>query len=269
MKDFILKYGRLFKNNLRLTAHMTLIYRANTVFFLIFETIFFISNLYTVHLGFQLSGGDINGWTQQQAYLVGSIFNFTHQVFLCFFSSAIFDIGEKSGNGTLDFMLLKPHHPLVSILASTDWLMTNMICLLLSGSVMIYFMISSLAMTNLLSLLLCFAFIFLGSMFRFFLGLLCVCPVFFSEKLHAVDTYWSLASTGVYPRDVLPKLMQYLFTFAVPIFLVSSVPAEAFFGRHSSYYFLACFFVGLVFCYASLRIFEWSLKHYKSVNAGV
>jgi ABC-2 type transport system permease protein len=266
----ISKYGPLLKNNLRITSHMALIYRANTIFFLLFETVFFVANFYTVHLGFELAGGTLNGWTKHEGFLVGSIFNFTHQIFLCFFSACIFDFGEKSGNGTLDFILLKPHHPLISMWVSCDWLMTNVPCLLLSGCVMVYFMLTSDSVSiSFMSTLLCVGFIILGAIFRVALGLLCVSPVFFSEKLHAVDTYWSVAGVGIYPRDVLPKLMQYMFTFGVPVFLVSSVPAEAFFGKHSWSYFLVCFAVGLTFSYLCFRIFNWSLKHYKSVNAGV
>lgn len=262
--------GRLLKSNFRITLNDAIIYRSHTVFFILFETIFFIANFYTVHIGFDIAGGTINGWTKQEGFLVASIFNFTHQIFLTFFSSFVFDIGEKSGNGTLDFILLKPQRPLITLWVCTCWTLQNIPSTILSGCVLVYLMSTSLN-TNitLLTLLTCLSFIILGVLVRLALALLCVSPVFFSEKLHAVDTYWSLASVGVYPQAVLPKIMQHLFTFGLPVFLISSIPAEAFFGMRSGLFLVSSFAVGIVFSIACFRIFSWSLGHYKSVNAGV
>lgn len=268
--NFLRTWNRLLKGNFRITLNDALIYRSHTIFFMTFETIFFIANFYTVHIGFDVAGGIINGWTKQEGFLVAAIFNFTHQIFLTFFSSFVFDIGEKSGNGTLDFILLKPQDPLVSMWVSTCWTLQNIPSTILSGGVLIYLMSTSLnPHISVYTLITCLCFIALGVLVRLALGLLCVSPVFFSEKLHAVDTYWSLASVGVYPQAVLPQLMQYLFTFGLPVFLISSIPAEAFFGMRSGLFLTVSFLVGLAFCFLGFRIFSWALSHYKSVNAGV
>ena len=270
MKAFFKKWRALLKGNLRITMNELLVYRFHTVFYMIFETVFFVSNFYTVHIGFDFAGGTINGWSKQEGFLVSSIFNFTHQIFLTFFASSVFDIGEKSGDGTFDFVLLKPHKPLVSIWVSTVWIAQNIPCLFLSFGVMVYLMCTSYHPdVHWLAWFVCLAFIMLGVLVRLSLALLCVAPVFFSERLHAVDTYWNLAGVGVFPQAVMPKALQYLFTFGLPIFLVSSVPAEAFFGMRSWSYLLVCFLVGVAFCVFGFRVFDWALKHYKSVNAGI
>lgn len=266
----IRKYWALLKGNLRITMHEAMMYRANTIFFILFEGIFFVSNFYAVHLGFELAGGSINGWNKGEAFLVSSIFNFTHQLFLTFFASVVFEVGEKAGNGTFDFILLKPHPPLLTSWVTAEWMAQNIPVVFLSGSAMIYIMTHSTNVNvSLLNTLVCLAFVGLGVIVRFALGLLCVSPVFFSERLHAVDTYWSLASIGSYPQAVLPRVIQYLFTFGLPIFLVSSIPAEAFFGMRSGFYLTVTFGIGLVFSYLGFKVFNWSLSHYKSVNAGV
>ncbi len=267
---FFTNLRQLISANWRMTWHDALIYRFHTVFFIVFESIFFIANFYTLHVGFELAGGSVNGWSKEQAFLVSSIFNFTHQIFLTFLSSFIFEIGEKCGSGAFDFILLKPHHPLVSLWASCTWIVQNIPSTVLSGAVFIYLLVTSApADISLLNYLSGFAFVILGVLVRLGLALLCVCPVFFSERLLAVDTYWNLASVGVYPQQILPRILQYLFTFGLPVMLISSVPAEAFFGMRSPLYLVACFGVGLVFFMFTLKIFAWAIRHYKSVNAGI
>ncbi len=256
----------------RITLRDAVIYRLNTIFFLIFESIFFVANFYAVHLGFELAQGSINGWTKEEGLLVSAIFSFTHHIFLTFFAAFIFDIGEKAASGTLDFVLLKPCRPLVTLWVTTAWIVQNIPNILISGGVLLYLMVSSslhsggLLWTN---FIFCLFFIFLGILIRLSLGILCVSSVFFSEKLHAADTYWNTVAIANYPKIVFPRFFQYVFTFVLPVTLISTVPAEVFFGRGSWSYFLSCMIVALLFTFFSIRFFYWSLKSYKSVNAGV
>lgn len=266
----IKKYQTLFLANWQITLHDAMIYRFNTLFYIIFETLFLFGNFLAVHIGFNIANGSVNGWTREEGFLVTSIFNFTHHIFLSFFASFVFEIGEKSGNGIMDFILLKPQPPLVTLWASTNWLVQDIPSTLMSGSVLIYLMSTA---TNphisAWSSLLCFFFIILGVLVRLSLGILCVSPVFFSEKIHYADSYWNLVNLGLYPRSVFPRLLQYLFTFGFPIMIISSIPAEIFFNMRSSLFIILSLLGALAFTWASFKTFAWSLKHYKSVNAGV
>lgn len=266
----IKKYRNLWLANWQITIHDAMNYRANTLFYIVFETLFLLGNFLAVHIGFNIAQGSINGWTREQGFLVTSVFNFTHHIFLSFFASFVFEIGEKSGNGIMDFILLKPQAPLVSLWTSTNWLVQDIPSTMMSGAILVYLMSTATSpLVSTWSTLLCIFFISLGVLVRLSLGLLCISPVFFSEKIHYADSYWNLVNLGLYPRAVFPRLFQYLFTFGFPIMIISSIPAEIFFNMRSSWFIIISLLGALCFTYLSFKIFTWSLKHYKSTNAGV
>ena len=102
------RYLKLFGRTFGLSASTMLIYRANIVFFLIFETFFLAAQFLTVKVGFDLAGAEIAGWTRREAYLLTAVNGLTHQFFICFFINPIFGLGLQVWNGQYDYVLLKP-----------------------------------------------------------------------------------------------------------------------------------------------------------------
>ena len=72
------RYLKLFARTFDISVGVMLMYRANLVFFLIFETLFISAQFLTVKVGFALAGGDIAGWTKEQAYLLTAVSGLSH-----------------------------------------------------------------------------------------------------------------------------------------------------------------------------------------------
>ena len=136
------RYLRMFARVFDVSTSVMLAYRSNVVFFLVFETIFLISQFLTVSVGYSLAGGDIAGWTREQAYLLTAVNGLSHQFFICFFINSIFGLGMHVWSGQYDYVLLKPMHPLVStFFTSGQFVVSNIPNLLINLGVVIYLML--------------------------------------------------------------------------------------------------------------------------------
>ncbi len=264
------KYLKLFARTFGLSASTMLMYRANIVFFLIFETFFIAAQFLTVKVGFDLAGHDVAGWTRQQAYLLTAVNGLTHQVFICFFINPIFGLGMQVWNGQYDYVLLKPLNPLVSMLANGQFVISNLPNLLVNLGAVLYFMATAGAVFELRLMPIFALFVFMGVAVRVALSLLCVAPVFFSERLTDVeDSFWSFASLGRYPLSVYPRGLAAVLTFVLPVGMMASLPASVLMRADGFWTMAGGFLASVAFVVVALFAFMRSLRSYQSVNSGV
>lgn len=71
-----------------------------------------------------------------------------------------------------------------------------------------------------------------------------------------------------FPMDYMPKILKYLFTFFMPMLVISYYPASAICGWGESYYkgYLALP-AGLIFFLLSTFIWKFGVRHYKSTGS--
>jgi ABC-2 type transport system permease protein len=264
------KYLKLFARTFGVSTSVMLIYRANVAFFLIFEAMFMAAQFLTVKVGFDLAGGEIAGWTRDQVYLMTAVNGLTHQFFLCFFIGPIFNLGMQVWNGQYDYILLKPLHPFVSMVANGQFIISNLPNLVLNLGLVVFFLMRDDAPFAWHLIPVFAVFVMLGVAVRAAVALLCVAPVFFSERLTDIeDSFWSVISLGRYPLSVYPRGLELFLTFIVPIGMVASVPAEVLFRPDSAGALLGAFVASVLFVIASAALFMKCLGRYQSVNSGV
>ena len=259
---------QLFKRTFELSASVMLVYRANVIFFLLFETVFLAAQFLTVSVGFNLAGGQIAGWTRDQAYLLTAVNGLSHQMFICFFINSVFSLGMHVWNGQFDYILLKPLHPLVSLWVNGQFVISNLPTVLINAVVVIVLLTkASIALVDIPIFLALFV---IGVVVRVAMSLICVAPVFFSERLGDVeDSFWSVTSLARYPMSIYPRFLVAFMTFVIPIGMLSSIPAGVLFGRHGWQEVLGAVAASIIFTYLAQRIFMLCLRRYQSVNSGV
>lgn len=263
-------YLRLFARTFGVSASVMLIYRANIVFFLIFETMFMAAQFLTVSVGFDLAGGEIAGWTRNQVYLLTAVNGLTHQFFLCFFIGPIFNLGMQVWNGQYDYILLKPLHPFLSMIANGQFIISNLPNMLINFGMVAYFLLRGGEPVQWQLLPVFAVFIMLGVGVRVAVALLCVAPVFFSERLTDIeDSFWSVISLGRYPLSVYPRGLELFLTFVVPVGMVASLPASVLFRPEGLWGLLGAFVASSLFVVATGALFMKCLGRYQSVNSGV
>jgi ABC-2 type transport system permease protein len=263
------RFGRLVARTFGISTSVMLAYRANIVFFLVFETMFLLSQFLAINVGFSLAGGAIAGWSREQVYLLTTVNIVSHQLFLCFFINAIFGVGQQVWNGQFDYILLKPMHPLLSMWVNAQFLVSNLPNLAISLGLLVYLLATGPASPwPLVSAFVLLA--VLGVAVRVALALVCMAPVFYSERLADVeDSFWSLSSLGRYPLSVYPRRLELALTFLLPVGMMASLPTSALDGGISLPYAAGCCVAAVAFIALAAWVFLISMRRYQSVNSGV
>ena len=265
-------YWNIIKQVASISTSSMLAYRSNVLFFILFETFFLVSNMGGIALGVNLAGGNLGGWSFNEVMFVASLFGVGHQIFTTICISGLFHTGYFVWSGRMDYVLLKPLHPLIGMHAANEFIISNIPNLIINFLIFLYYCQKIIAdgavftFWNTFGLIL---FFLAGLAVRYGIAILVIAPAFFAEKLaEGEDAYWSLQSLAKYPTGVFPRAMQWLFTFVLPIASVAAIPAEVFFGRQNVTDMATNFAVAVVFAWATVKFYESGARHYQSVNTG-
>lgn len=265
-------YWSIFKQVANISVASMLIYRSNVFFFFLFESFFLVANLAGLSMGVNFAGGSLAGWSFEEVMFIAMLQQVGHQLFTTFFISGLFHIGWFVWSGRMDYVLLRPLHPLVGMHAANEFIISNIPNLVVNGALFLHFWwrLSEKGLTfNALNVLALTAFFLMGMAVRYGLALLVVSPAFIAEKLsEGEDAYWSLQSLAKYPTGVFPRVLQNIFTFVLPIATIAAIPSEVFFGRQTWSASLLYLCVAAIFSVVCVKFFELCARNYQSVNTG-
>lgn len=258
------------RQNLSNSLSTMLTYRGNLLFFFLFETLFLFAHFLSIKLGFELAGGSIAGWNRDEAYLLTAIVGFTHHLFICLCINPLFMMPLHVWSGQFDYILLKPMPPLAAAWAMSETPISNFPNLVLNFLIMVALATKVQFAGHSLDILACLVTLLLGLLVRVALALLCIAPVFFSERLVGIEeAYWSIAGLGRYPLGIYPRWLELAFTIIVPLWVIGTLPAGLFTGRYGLADFAISVLATAVFTATAYFLFSLCIKRYRSVNAGI
>lgn len=265
-------YWTLLKRVVAVSTSSMLAYRSNVIFFFLFESFFLASNMGGMFLGVNLAGGELSGWSLDQVMFVSSLYSVGHQIFVTFCMGGLFSTGWYVWSGRMDYILLKPLHPLAGLHAASEFVISNVPNILINIMIFVFFYNRVVSIGgadrtwHILGLLL---FFLAGMAVRYGICLLVVTPAFFAEKLaEGEDAYWSLQSLAKYPTGVFPRFMQWIFTFILPVATIAAIPAEVFFGRQNIGTAAGHLGISVIFSWLTVKFYELGARRYQSVNTG-
>jgi ABC-2 type transport system permease protein len=254
------------------SASVMLAYRANLLYFFLFESFFLASSFLGAGLGMSLAGGDINGWNSDQMYALTAINGLSHQFFICFLIAPLFNLPDFIWNGRMDHILQKPVHPLLALAASSEVMISNIPNLMINGVLAIWLVAkaSGQLLTSPGQWLTFFLLFLLGVGVRFALAIFCMAPAFYAERLiEGEDGFWNLAGTGRFPTSVFPRLIERILLYAIPLSMMAAVPAGFLFGKLQASEVAGAVVGSILFFGLAIVFFHVALRSYKSVNSGI
>lgn len=263
---------RIYRRVIANSTGVMLAYRANLLYFFLFESFFLVSSFLGAGLGVSLAGGDINGWGRDQMFALTAINGLSHQFFICFLIAPLFNMPEFIWNGRMDHILQKPVHPLIGLMASSEVMVSNIPNLLINLGLAIYFVSGVAANSQIVTgtWLMFFFLVVLGIAVRFALALFCMAPAFFAERLiEGEDGFWNIAGMGRFPTSVFPKVVERILLYVIPLSMMAAVPAGFLFGRLGSVEALGASLGTILFVGIAFFFFNVALRSYKSVNSGM
>ena len=132
-------YWNIIRQVASISTSSMLAYRSNILFFILFETFFLISNMGGIALGVNLAGGSLGGWSFNEVMFVASLFGVGHQIFTTLCISGLFHTGHFVWSGRMDYVLLKPLHPLIGMHAANEFIISNIPNLIINIGIFLFY----------------------------------------------------------------------------------------------------------------------------------
>ena len=263
------RLGQILKRNFIVSASVMMVYRANLVFFIVFETCFSLSQFLMVGTGFRLAGGNIGGWTMDEAFLLTAVNGLSHQLFICFFVGPLFNLPMSIWNGMFDYILLKPINIFLSIFAASQIIVSNLPSLLTHLAAVWYFVAQHDSFATPINLIQLACLGVIGLFVRVGIAFLCVAPTFFSERMSETEhSFWSIVKLGAFPTSAFPRWLEFFLRFILPVGMMAAFPTEVFFGKITATQLAVQLSSTIGFVAFAGYFFIIAVRSYKSVNSG-
>src|SRR6185503_7963856 len=260
------RYWRLFRVQVRSSVLLGLQYRADFVLDGLVSLFWTLTALVPIFTVYHLRQS-VAGWTFEEALLVTGWFTLLEAILEGAINPSLTAVVEHIRKGTLDFVLLKPADAqfLVSTARFEPWRSTNVV------TALVLWVYSFVRMGRLPSptgslaalLLLVAATALLCSQW-----ILTVSAAFYVVKIdNLTNLFNSIFDAARWPVEVFRGAIRWIFTFIVPLALMTTFPAQAMLGR-LPLTALAWSVVGAgVFGWLSRRVWLSSIARYTSASS--
>lgn len=210
---------------------------------------------------------EIAGWSRGEALLVVGWFVLLQGVLEGAINPSLVSVVEHIRKGTLDFVLLKPADAqfLVSTAKFLPWRITNVLA---AFAIFVYAFRQIGTTPPLSSLLTAFVLFFSSVMILYSLWIMTVSAAFYVVKIDNLTyLFSSIFDAARWPASVFPAALRLVFTFVLPLALMTTFPAQAMLGKLSFEQVLMPLAGALVF--SGLARFVWtrSIRRYTSASS--
>ncbi|BDR59758.1 ABC-2 family transporter protein [Lactobacillus xylocopicola] len=247
----------------RQSIEQFLIYRTTSVITFALALIFLLIQLYVGNFYFE----DINsvaGWTKNQYFILITFTNSATYLYNIFFIVGHENFSEAILQGDLDYSLIRP----VSsywYLVGTNIDIPSIFNFFLSVILLAKYLRIELVGIN--QVVLISVELIMSSITIFLINQICISVTFWINGLTALyGAVEDMISFATHPRQIFPKLVQYIFTFLIPILLVTNIPVELVFGRVSWTYLLYFWIIITILYVISILMWKYGTKKYSSAN---
>lgn len=259
------RYLHLLSIQLRMSLSLAMQYRADFLIdgvISIFWTITALVPIFVVYT----DRPTVAGWSFGAALLVVGWFTALQGVLEGAINPSLATVVEQIRQGTLDFTLLKPADAqfMVSTARFAPWRMTNALSALVIFGIAFHKLDTLPSIPQLLSALLLFAnaIVLLYSMW-----IVTVSAAFYVVRVDNLSyLFGAIFDAARWPASIFRGGTRFVFTFVIPLTLMTTYPAEALLGRLPPLTLIAALAGGaLAFC-LSRRLWLNAIGHYTSAG---
>jgi ABC-2 type transport system permease protein len=260
------RYLRLLAIQLRVSLASAMAYRAN---FLLEGVMSLWSMAITLlPLIVVFHGRDtVAGWTEPEALIVIGYFMAVRAVIDGLISPSLVDLVEKIRSGSFDYVLLKPVDAQAMVSASRyePWKVFD-----LAGgiAVVIYAFVQRGAPPSAANLVLGVMLFGTGVLATYALWILCAAASFWVVRLdNLMYLLGAIFDTARWPVQVFPGLWGIIFTFVIPVAVMTTFPAMALLGRLDAREALATVGGALALLVVSRLVWRTAIRSYTSASS--
>lgn len=260
----IKRYWRIFWRFRLIHLMRTFEYRADFFFWGFVSALWTGFNFFFFDILVSVSG-NIGGWTKYEMYIILAVFTILDAFTWSFFASNMRNYSRTVFNGEFNQLLLKPIDAQFMLMTQNN--SYNNIFRFFIGFGMLLWGLSLLNyQPTLIQTIMFILVMLLAFFFVYALWFIITTFSFYVEKLENINEVLpSLRRAWQVPRSVYTGLISTLFTFVLPIGIITSIPSEVLLGKTSYWWILYFLVITLVTLLISRIFFKLSIKNYTGV----
>jgi ABC-2 type transport system permease protein len=261
-------YLRVWLASARYSILRMLMFRGDFFVWALVELFWMTVNLLTIAVIYRHTEG-IAGWSKYEMILLVGTSMLIQRLLMGFFWSSIFEMGRNIRNGNFDYVLAQPGN--VLFMASTRKLdPDSLINTIVAASIVLYAARQLDLHPGVGDVLLYLAMIFCGLVIHYSILVLSMSVAFWLRNSQGLEGgYFTLTEFSRLPRQAFKGVFSAIFVWALPVVLVSYVPARTVIGRFGSDWrlTLAPFVLAAVWFALAVFIFHRGLRRYASASS--
>lgn len=247
----------------RQSIEQFLIYRTTSVITFALAVIFLLIQLYIGNFYFD-GLTNIAGWTKNQYFILITFTNSATYLYNIFFIIGHENFSDLILEGDLDYSLIRPVSSYWYIVG-TNIDIPSIFNLLLSVLLLAKYL--QIEQVNLVQVLLLSVMLMMSAITIFLINQICISVTFWISGLTALyGAVEDMISFATHPRQIFPKIVQNIFTFVIPILLVTNIPVEVVIGRVSWLYLFYFGIIIVILYIISILMWKYGTKKYSSAN---
>ena len=260
------RYLQLLWIQLRASLATAMQYRVNFIIDGVMSLWWMIWTL--VPLAIVFGGRDsVANWSFPEALLVAAFFTVLRGIIEGAINPSLATTGDRIRTGTLDFVLVKPADGqfLVSTSQFAPWKVVD----ILAGVVMAVIAFDRLGRwPSALDLLLCLVLLAASTLVIYSLWVLVICAAFWVVRLENLAyLFSSIFDAARWPLDIFRGWWGIIFTFVIPLGLMTTYPARAILGKLDAQTALAALAGSLAIATLSRMVWLTALRRYTSASS--
>jgi ABC-2 type transport system permease protein len=259
-------YARIWLTSARYSVMRTLMFRGDFFVWAMVELFWMAVNILMVSVIYAHTN-TVAGWTKYQMLLLVGTSMLIQRFLMGFFWSSIFEMGRNIRTGNFDFFLAQPGN--VMFMATTrkidpDSLLNSIVAL----SVVVYSARELHLHPGATDIALYTLLVVCGVVIHYSVLVLCIAAAFWMTSAQGIEgSYFTLSEFSRIPRQAFTGVVKFAFVWALPMVLVSNVPASTlihgFDAAHTAWV------AGLAVAWFSLTVFVFNrgLRRYSSASS--
>ena len=260
------KYLRLVAIQLRISVASAMAYRANFLIEGVMAAAWLALTLLPLVVLYDVRK-DVNGWDLSAALVVMAYFTGLRAVLEGVISPSLVDLVERIRNGSFDYVLLKPVDAQAMISASRyePWKAFDIVGALV---LIVYAFHRRGVVPSASEILLGIALFVIGALAMYALWIVCAAASFWVGRLdNLMYLLGAIFDTGRWPVMVLPGVWRFIFTFVIPIAVMTTFPAMALLGTLEGTAALATIGGMLALLVVSRLVWRGAIRSYTSASS--
>ena len=266
MMSRLLRYARLLRAQVRASTLTLLQYRFDFVADGFLEILWATTALVPLFVVFR-ARPSVAGWSFGEALLVTGWFTLLQGILEGAINPSLTSVVEHIRTGTLDFVLLKPADAqfLVSTAKFQPWRATNV----LTAAAVFFYAFHLLGRLPSAAGILAALFLLLTStLLLYSMWILTVSAAFYVVKIDNLTfLFGSIFDAARWPSTIFRGFLSFVFTFVIPLALMTTYPALAMLGRLTGRTLVLALAGSLLFAFLARMVWLGSIGKYTSASS--